>query len=67
MVYFNYPDRLRTSSDPPGLILIEGESGIGKSALVFDSIQSAEAMGVLVLTGEGTLLDRYCMGGLLRQ
>jgi class 3 adenylate cyclase len=40
-----------------GVVLVEGEAGIGKSRLVEDLIEQAEALGLRVLSGSGSAVE----------
>ncbi|HWE08453.1 MAG TPA: AAA family ATPase [Solirubrobacteraceae bacterium] len=50
-------DRL-TDTGEPGVMVIEGDAGIGKSALVADSARVARANGVRVLTAAADAIER---------
>src|SRR5207247_573552 len=50
--------RLLQEARPPGVVLIEGEAGIGKSRLVEDLIQRTLDGGVTVLSGGGDAIQR---------
>ncbi len=41
-----------------GLVVIEGEAGIGKSRLVADLVERAEEMGITVLSGAGDAVEK---------
>jgi len=49
--------RERASRGAPVLVLVRGEAGIGKSRLVADAIERAQAAGSLVLHGACLDLD----------
>jgi DNA-binding CsgD family transcriptional regulator len=51
----------------PGLVLIEGPAGIGKSRLVEELIGRAAARGIRVLVGRGAHLERDFPFGVVRQ
>ena len=50
-----------------GLVLVEGEAGIGKTALVRSACNEARQLGMQVLTARGTELERDFPFGLVRQ
>ncbi|MCB9133977.1 MAG: AAA family ATPase [Anaerolineales bacterium] len=53
-------DRLQTllRGGQGGVIVLEGEAGIGKSRLVEDILRQAEAMGIAILTGAGDAIEQ---------
>jgi class 3 adenylate cyclase/tetratricopeptide (TPR) repeat protein len=52
-------ERLRAlEEDTSGLVVIEGEPGIGKSRLLADLLERAHALGVRSLTGAGDAIER---------
>lgn len=53
-------DRLQTllRGGEGGVIVLEGEAGIGKSRLVEDILRQAEAMGIAVLAGAGDAIEQ---------
>ena len=50
-----------------GLLVIEGEAGIGKSALVAAAVDQAAARGMRTLTARGSELERGFPWGIVRQ
>ena len=56
-----------TLAGEPGLVLVEGPAGIGKSRLVADGRRRAAASGLVVLSARGSELEREYPFGVVRQ
>jgi DNA-binding CsgD family transcriptional regulator len=52
---------------PGGVLVVEGEAGIGKSALVAAAVEIGRAAGARVLTARGGVLERDFGHGVARQ
>ena len=56
-----------TLAGEPGLVLVEGPAGIGKSRLVADGRRLAATRGLVVLSARGSELEREFPFGVVRQ
>ena len=56
-----------TLAGEPGLVLVEGPAGIGKSRLVADARRRAATSGLVVLSARGSELEREYPFGVVRQ
>jgi MoxR-like ATPase len=57
----------RAADGHGGLVLLEGQAGVGKTALLRAAGSLAEAAGLRVLRGRGSELDRSFGFGVVRQ
>src|SRR5262245_61093466 len=62
-----FDDLLSGDRAGPGLVLIEGPAGIGKSRLVGELIARAGSRGMRLLVGRGGHLERDFPFGVVRQ
>jgi DNA-binding CsgD family transcriptional regulator len=57
----------RARAGTGGLLLVEGPAGIGKTSVLREARQAAEAVGMTVLHGTGTEFEREYPFGVVRQ